>query len=880
MKKNHIRSTPCAQAMPAVSVPAALRQRKHLAMRTTPLAFAVALLTGAAHAQQVPEKAEGLEAVVVTGIRGALQKANDIKRDAPQVMDAISSEDVGKLPDANVAEALQRVTGVQVTRVFGEGQSVSIRGLPLVRVEVDGRTLLGYSARLSPPENEQLGRNSGLDTVPSGLFGRLEVRKSPIAAQVEGGLSGSVNLVTPDPLDFRKQTIAVRGAAEYSQHVNKVQPVASAMIAQQFLDGTLGVLLALDHTKRITSTQAFERNNFFNRTGATADLNKDGVPDISGDRLQYEEFTVDRSRTGATAEVQFRPSKDLDIKYESIWSKLLTERSQDFMHWRYAGKAITNPVFDGNFIVAGDSLGVMQQAGLFRSEPTESTLHALSATWKATPNLTVKPEISASRGTLTQTIRQITLDSVNANIPGRFDYRAGPVPSLDLGAFDVKNPANYKVATNGVRANLLEAEMKETVGKLDFQYKIDSGVVNKVSAGLRWRDLNANSYAYRSQVTPTTAEIQPYVGVRPGDFLSDISGNFPRPFLTTVSDPDYVLQRATGGAALLPNSARDYELKERALAAYVMADLDGEAFGVNYLANVGLRSVKTDFAVDTKFNGITPVRDENTYNNILPSANIVFNVTRDFLLRMSASRTMQQAGIAELAPSIFVNTSNRTASGGNANLRPTLSNNFDVSFELYGKGSALLSGAIFSKQVEDVQADGTELRTFAGFEQLGPIPYSRPDNVGSASVRGFEIGVQRFFDFLPSPFNGLGVIANYTFSDGEGDGGKPLIGLSKRSYNLIGLFEHGPFSARLAYNARDKAAFSFTQGRPDYVGERSQLDLQLGYELSKGISLQFQAQNLNPKQSATVEFSDIGAVALNSYALSETRYSVGLRAKF
>jgi iron complex outermembrane receptor protein len=431
-----------------------------------------------------------------------------------------------------------------------------------------------------------------------------------------------------------------------------------------------------------------------------------------------------------------------------------------------------------------------------------------------------------------------------------------------------------------VRANLLEAQMKETVGKLDFSFRLEKGALSGVSAGLRWRDLKANSVAYRSQVTPTTAEIQPYVRVRPGDFLSDVGGSFPRPFLTTVADNDYILQRSTGGAALQPNSARDYDLKERALAAYVMADMDGEAFGVNYVANVGLRSVRTDFAVDTKLNGVTPVRDENRYNNVLPSANIVFNMTPDFLLRMSASRTMQQAGIAELAPSIFVNTSNRTASGGNANLRPTLSDNFDVSFELYGKRSALLSGAVFSKRVQDVQADGTELRTFAGYEQLGPIPYSRPDNVGSARVRGFELGVQRFFEFLPAPLDGLGVIANYTFSDGEGDGGKPLIGLSKRSYNLIGLFERGPFSARLAYNARDKAAFSFTQGRPDYVGARSQLDFQLGYELSKGVSIQIQAQNLNPKKSATVEYSDIGPVALNSYALSETRYSVGLRAKF
>ncbi|MBN8504845.1 MAG: TonB-dependent receptor [Burkholderiales bacterium] len=859
------------------------RESRRPLSQVNPLALAVTLLASGVHAQSAQpatSKPEALETVIVTGIRGALQLANDVKRNAPQVMDAISAEDVGKLPDANVAEALQRVTGVQVTRVFGEGQSVSVRGLPLVRVEVDGRTLLGYSARLSPPENEQLGRNSGLDTVPSGLFGRLEVRKSPTAAQVEGGLSGSVNLVTPDPLDFRGNTLAVRAAAEYSKRVNKVQPVASALIAQQFMDRQFGVLLAVDHTERVTSTQAFERNNFFNRTGATSDLNGDGVADISGDRMQYEEFTTDRSRTGVTAEAQWRPSKALEFKAEAIWSQLKTEREQDFLMWRYAGKAITNPVFDGNFIVAGDSLGTMQQAGLYRAEPTESRLLALSAKWKPYDALTIKPELSISRGTLEQTIRQITIDSVNANVPGRFDYRAGEVPSLSLGNFDVTNIANYKPATNGVRANLLVANMEEKVGKLDLQHALQAGPLTGVSAGLRWRNLEARSNAYRSQITPTLAEIQPYLRVRPGDFLPDVGVSFPRPFLTTVAARDYILERASGGKPLLPNASRDYDLEERALAAYVMADFDGELFGMEVSANAGLRAVRTDFGVNTLLNGVTPVRDENRYTNTLPSGNLVLHVNSDFLVRLSGSRTLQQAGIAELAPSIFVNITNRTATGGNASLRPTLSDNLDLSFELYGKGSSLISGAVFSKRVSDVQANSTELRTFGGFEQLGAIPYTRPDNVGSARVKGLELGVQRFFDFLPAPFNGFGVIANYTLSDGEGDGGLPLVGVSKHSYNLIALYERGAFSARLAYNARDKAAFEFTQGRPSYIDKRSQLDLQFGYEFAKGMSLQIQAQNLNPKQSATVEFSQIGAVALNSYALAETRYSVGLRAKF
>ncbi len=874
-----------------------LASRNATRPRRSPLALAAALsvLSAASMAQTAPAPtpapaapaaATPVTTLTVTGIRASLQQAAEVKRNAPQVMDVITATDIGKLPDDNVAEALQRVTGVQVTRVFGEGQSVSVRGLPLVRVEVDGRTLLGYSARLSPPENEQLGRNSGLDTVPSGLFGRIEVRKSPLASQTEGGLSGSINLVTPKPLDFSKFTASARLQGTYSDGSGKFEPGVQGLVTQQFDGGRIGALLAVDYTRRTTLTQAFERNNFFTRTrigagtapGTGADLNADGVADISGDRLHYEQFLVDRSRVGINGALQWRPSATLNVVLEGIYSKLTTEREQDFMAWRYTGKAITNAAFEGNTIVAGNSTGTLQQAGLFRAEPTESQLLALNAQWK--PGLfTVTTDLSTSKGTLDQVIRQITLDSINRNVPGSFDYRAGVVPSLNLGSYDVSAPANYNITQ--VRANRLLASMDEKVAKLDVRYGFIDGFLKSVSGGLRHRALNADSEAFRSQVSPARAEVLPYLKtVDASSFLSGIPGNFPRGFLSSIADQDFILQRATNGGPLGRNSARDYDLNEKALAVYLMADFEGEVGGMPVLANVGLRSVKTDFEVTTLAQGVTPVLDTNSYTNVLPSGNIVFHVSRDFLVRVAAARTLQQAGIAELAPSLFVNLTNRSATGGNATLTPTLSNNFDVSFELYGSKSALISGAVFYKDVKDVVADNTVLQTFVGFEELGPIPYTRPSNVGKAQVKGLEVGVQKFFDFLPAPFDGLGAIVNYTYSDAQGDGGIPLVGVSKNSYNLIGLYEKGALSARLAYNFRDKAAFSFTQGRPDFVDKRSQLDLQIGWDISKGLSLQFQAQNLDPKKSATVEYSNIGPVALNSYALSERRYSIGLRAKF
>ncbi len=848
------------------------------ALLAAPLAIAQSDTT--TRKAQEEAAAATLDVIDVVGIRPSLEKAASLKREAPQVLDVITAEDVGKLPDDNVAEALQRVTGVQISRVFGEGQTVSIRGLPQVRVEVDGRTLLGWSARLSPPENEQLGRSSGLDTVPSGLFGRLEVRKSPTAVQVEGGLGGSVNLVTPDPLDYKETVLLARAQATYSEDAGETEPAFSALLAKKYLDDRLGFLFALDSTQRTTSTQAFERNNFF--TTANRDLNGDGVFDVSGDRLHYEQFVTDRSRTGATFETEFQATDALNLKAEFIYSELQTEREQDFIAWRYFGKPITSPVFEDNFIVAGNSTGTLQQAGLFRAEPTESFLGGLSAQWKG-ERTTLDFDISFSEGTLDQIIRQITLDSINRNIPGAFDYRGGPVPSLDLGTFNPADPANYRASQ--VRANRLIGDLDERVAKFDWRFDVDSGALTSLYAGVRARELTSFVEATRSQITPTAAEIVPFLTtVDGGSFLPSIGGFFPREFLTSIADRQFILDRV-GGNPLDPNASRDYDLEERSTAVYFMAEFDGEFGSVPYRANAGARFIETDLDVDTflQVGGVAdliPVNDKNSYSNFLPSGNLVLYVTPDFLVRFAASKTMQQAGIRELAPSIFVNQTNRSATGGNAQLAPTEAKQADVSLEYYFNKDSLLSFAVFYKDVTDFIAQETVLQAFPGFENLGEIPYTRPSNIGSAKVKGFEVGYQTFFDFLPAPFDGLGLIANYTYSNAEDDLGNPLAGVSENSYNIIAIYEKGRFSSRLAYNGRDEAVFAFTEGRPDFVDGRSQLDFQLGWRINKTFSLQFLAQNLDPSNSATIEYSQIGPVALNSYALSERRYSIGIRGKF
>lgn len=863
--------------------------------RKISLLMGVASLCMATNAwAQEASTAGEIDEVIVTGIRGSLQKAAELKREAPQVVDIITAEDVGKLPDANVAEALQRVTGVQITRVFGEGQSVSVRGLQQVRVEVDGRTLLGFSARLSPPENEQLGRSSGLDSVPSSLFGRLEVRKTPLSSDAEGGLGGTVNLVTPKPFDFKETTISLRAQGTYSEVSDKVEPGVTGLVSHKFLDGRLGVLIAGEYQKRTSTVQAFERNNFLNRNYTVGGQT---VVQQTPVLLQYENFTVDRSRRGVNGAVQFEVTPEFTVTGEALYSKLVTGRHQDFLSWRLPTTAnpVTNAVVENGYVVAGTASGTINTAGQIRNEPTESFLYALNGKYD-NGKLKVVADGYYSKGTIDQTIQIITLQGAAA-VPGSFDFRNNKVPSLVLGTaaapYDLTNPANYNLAANGVRSNRLLGKLDEWTGKVDVAYEFDSGFT--LSAGVRYTDLGARSNAYRSQTTRPRAEIFPgLVGLTSASFNEDISGAFPRTFLTTLPTFDYVFTTAQAAqpnpdasdrSTLLPNVQRDYDFREKALAGYVMASAQGEFLGVPVKANAGVRIVKTRLSVDSfqqttvgTVITFTPVTDKNSFTNVLPSANVVFNVTEDFLIRLSASQTLQRAGIADLAPSTFFNQTNLTVSGGNASLKPPLSTQGDISFEYYTGRSSMISGAVFYKDVKDFIATATVQEVFPGGPAF-PIPTTRPFNIANAKVKGFEVGVQQFLDFLPAPLDGLGFIANYTYSDSEDNLGFPLVAVSKNSYNLVGLYEKGPFSARVAYNYRDKALFEFSEGRPSFIGSRSQLDAQVGYDVSKRIAVTVQAQNLFPKESATIEYSGPSSTALNSYSLSERRYTVGVRVK-
>ncbi|RZI58090.1 MAG: hypothetical protein EOP94_03390, partial [Zymomonas sp.] len=472
------------------------------------------------------------------------------------------------------------------------------------------------------------------------------VRKTPLASQAEGGLGGTVNLVTPKPLSFKETTISLRAQGVYSENAEKFEPAVTGFFTTKFADGRIGIMLAGEYQKRTSFNQTFERNNFLNRN-YTLPTVVEQTPVL----LQYEQFVVDRSRLGLNGAIQFEVAPEFTITADALYSKLVTGRHQDFFAFRLPTG--TNPVTaratENGAVVAGTANGTVTTAGQERNEPTKSYLFGLNGKYES-GGLKIEGDAYYSKGTIDQTIQIITLQAT-ALVPGTFDFRDRTVPSLTLaGTFDPTSYASYNPANNGVRSNRLIGLLEEKTGKLDVSY--DFGGIT-LAAGVRYTDLHARSNAFRSQVTPTRAEIQPYLHlINAGDFLADIPGNFPRTFISTSPTYGYVFTRAqaaepnpnpNGLSTLLPNLQRDYDLDEKTVAGYVMLSSEGNIGSIPYRANAGVRIAQTKLSVDSYINVgtvSTLTNDKSSYTNVLPSANIAFNITDKFLIRLSASQTM------------------------------------------------------------------------------------------------------------------------------------------------------------------------------------------------------------------------------------------------
>jgi len=811
--------------------------------------------------------------IIVTGIRGSISRALDAKRNAVGVVDVINAEDIGKLPDQNIAESMSRIPGVQITRREGEGNQFVVRGLDLNRVEINGHAYIGPTQNATP----------SLQSINPEILSGVEVFKTPSADQIEGSLGALVNLKTRRPLDTNKDFVASgRIQGVYADRVNDFGFRSSGLLSKQFANGTFGVLGAIAY-----SDEKGRQDGFSTGGWRTTSINPDWY---QPNRIVSQIEARHEKRLTANGALQWKPDEDTEVVLEATYSHFKVDRDLNYYQTLLTPTSalgqtatLSNPTVldDGTVAKATFNNITLRPLPYFAHTNFKSLVIGGSA-HKKIGALTIDALGSYSKGNGSDGGSGAPFTFVMVNSPGNvanvtYDLttsRIHPAYSLNTN-FDTLNPQNFQLYSLYDGNNI--ADNKGYDGQIDLTYDFSDSFLKNIKVGARGERIHL--YAENPQTTPTVnaailarADKNGDGVIRPDElaalrynfaysrFLPEVSGDFPHTFLTGQVDP--VLGReelGVGQPEEKPASVGD--VTETTWAGYATANFDGDLFNLHVRANIGARYVHNvrksrGFTTGAAAGTYVPVEVDSTFNHLLPSGNIAINLTDNLLLRVAAAKVIARPDLHSVSPGVSVNSVNFSGSAGNPLLKPFEATQQDAAIEWYFAPAGLLSVDLFQKQVDSFTVQTTALEVAPGREDLGPLLISRPENGSSGSIKGFEVNYQQAFRFLPAPFDNLGVQANYTYADSNTpiedslNPGKtlPLTNLSKNSYSLIGYYEDGRFQARVAYTYRSRYLESVQTaalGGSIYHDSYGQLDASATFNINDHLRYTLDATGLN-----------------------------------
>lgn len=866
-------------------------------------------------AQSVADEAAPPEsAIIVTGFRESLSSALGLKKNETAAIDAIKAEDIAEFPDLNLAESLQRIPGVAISRVNGEGRNISVRGLgpEYTRVRINGMEAIGTTGGTDNSGGVNRGRGFDFNIFSSDLFNSLAVRKTASADVEEGSLGATVDLTIARPFDFSKPTVSISAQGSYNDLSRKVTPRISTLATTTNDAGTFGVLMSISYEERrikeeganITRWTYGGFNGGFNAASTLPGKTIAQINDsnATGNGLFHPRipglvsYDINQKRLGAALAVQMRPAESTLISIDGLYSRLDGTRAEaqlQAISFSRSGSGkpqtiIRDGVVDAdNNIVSGrfDNVDLRSQARFDKLvtdfyEVTGNLEQELGESLKFTG--LVGYSKSAFRNPVQTTV---TIDAVNTQ---NFQYDfSSRFPAIVPGV-DVTSPASFGFVngTSEVRIRPQTVDNSFTTAKGALEWKASDILTFK--GGVDWRRFSYNSTEQRriqgeTRVNSLTAS-QLAAGTQ---LFSDFGRglNLPQgtPTGWVVPNLDYFANNygiysdpvyQTGGVENATARGSYITVTEKDLGAWAMTAFNMADAGLPLRGDVGLRYVNTkQFSTGYASQGasINFVTAERSYDRWLPSANLVFDVTPQLLVRLAAAKTLARAGIASLSPGGNLNVSggNRSFSSGNPDLKPTESTNLDFAVEWYPTKGAIYSVALFQKDI------GTFVQTLAvtvPFAALG-LPdsllagttasptddfiVSRPVNSNGGKLQGFEVNVQQPFSFLPGVLANFGALANYTYvksdidyltsANGQSSVTAPLLGLSKNAANLTLYYEDSKFSVRgsVAYRSKYLTAVPGTEGNAfNGTNSTTNLDAQMSYAITDNLKVSLEAINL------------------------------------
>ncbi len=804
-----------------------------LVLSTAPaVAAASGELAGAAAATE-------LDRVEVRPQLESQTRAVDLKRSSDAIQDAVSSDAMGVYPDKNVAESLQRLPGVSVTRDQGEGRFVVVRGLDanLNSVSIDG---------IAVGTPEDASRAAPLDVIPSDSTERLRVVKSPTPDMPGDAIGGAILVESASAFDRDGRSLRGKIEASHQDLSGHTSPKAAFNYSDVFAE-TFGVALGVNYQNR-----RFESDNSEVEYGEFDGGSED---DLFATSLQHRKYEIERKRIGANLNFDWRPSEDSQYYLRTLYSQFDDAETRQRSIFNFGDGEVT-ALGNNQFRVDDLPADAIQKRMRYRTKKENTFAASLGGENRLT-NAVLDYKVGYTR----------TEERVNDEMEARFEYNGDDlaatvdqnsgIPRYTLSDAGWMDNGNYDFDRFVVSPKRVDD--KEHSAQVNIRFDGDNSSYKFGLLG-RWRDRDVDTDERELRVGPDVA-LSDWTTSTPehrgGSLGQGMSSDAMRRYWAQFGS-QYSARPQDVGANAMTSLEEDYTASEDIFASYAMGTWD--------LGNLrvigGVRVENTQFQatgnqVDVAANGrsytVTPLSADRSYTNVLPGLHLRYDAGSDWVLRAAANKTVSRPSFGDIAPRIGYNRGDEEVRLGNPELDPYESKNVDLSFERYIGSTGILSLGLFHKTI-----DGYIVNTVSDSDPEYPgFEVTRVINGDKARVYGAEFNWQQQLSFLPAGWDGLLVGASGTWLDtdfdpgldGRADDDFTLPRASKHVYSAHVGYEKAGFSTRLAAVYRseyldtlgDSAAYDI------FVAPNTQLDFSLDYKITDNVSVYLEAQNLLDK---------------------------------
>ncbi|MFV3130257.1 TonB-dependent receptor [Niveispirillum sp. KHB5.9] len=843
-----------------------------------------------------------LEEIIVSGFRQSIQASLEQKRNATQIVEVITAEDIGKLPDNSIAESIARLPGLAAQRVDGRASVISLRGLgpDFTATLLNGR------------EQVSTGNNRGVefDQYPAEISSGVAVYKTSQSNVIGQGLAGTVDLKTIRPLDYKDRVVALSARSEYvtngklNSDSKEIGYRFSGTYVDRFANDTLGLSIGVSHLNQPTQIKSarFWGDGNYPRINDSQPLSDTAPYIIGGGEFRANSQTL--KRTGVVATVQYEPTDSFATSLDFFYSKFDDVQYQRGVElplwWSGAVLAPTGRTVQNGLVTAGSFSGVK---GVGRSDIRETEADLYSAGWngKYTKDAwTVTADLGYSSADR-QSSRFEAYYGTGRNGTGATDTVGFTSTPNDFG-WQLTHNLNYadpnlmlltdpggwsggSIGSLDQNGYLNQPSIKDELytARLDVKREIDSEAFRAVTLGVNYTD-RSKSYEQPEWYIVTTANVQNptaqrSIAVPAASVLKPTDLSWVGLGDTLAFDPRDLLDQGIYSLVKCPrlNCVDDlaYSIDEKVWTGYAQVDIDAQLGDTRLTGNFGAQYIRTDQSStapainpDKSFKSVT---DGIKYNNFLPNMNLIFTLpNEDHKIRLAAARQMARARPDQLSALFtygFDPTPTKLAStdiefspwsaddekNGNPKLKPWIADAIDATYEFYFADAGYLALNGYYKWLKTYIYREKSVYDFTGLPTNGTTPrlftgYSkRPVNGNGGDIYGVELALSLPFELISEGLDGFGVTGNvgYTktsITPDPGQPSQPIPGYSKYTAQGTFYYDKDGFQARVSANHRSKflaEVTGFGQGRAMRMAKaETVMDAQVSYEFQEGSSLQ------------------------------------------